>query len=357
MRVNGRKCAADLCFLVPVLFFTMLASAQLSSPVSGSLSEPLDTNIYGLDSGVAPTTSSTITPGANSLLTPDEHVLPYDAIGASIVATPLNPSLSQSSAVGRLPFQVDNSLRDASIITELHSGQPGNIVDSINRKSIKLGASQPQSSWSTVNSSSRSSLGSLPGISASGLSGTSMRQRSFWSVGSTSAALRINPPDPSPTSQQSGKALKDTNGISLQDKKLSGQSERDSGPQPEKARDYSRSPLEKVAADQGSIDTSASPFDLDKRNFLNPDITSASSPHKTSMRGTSTSSTSRVQSGSFARRSSGLLEQRKTPDARDRRASNNASRATNLGADQVGKPKWHNPVLQQMEDKANSARQ
>lgn len=363
MRLNGRKCAAGICLLVAVLFFTMLASAQLSSPVSNPLAAPLDTNLDGLDSSVAPTTSSTITPGANNLLTPDEHLLPYDAIGASLVATPLNPSLSQSSVVGRAPFQVDNSLRDASIITGFHSTQLGSIVDTISRKSIRPGASSlPQSSWSSVSSSSRSSLGSLLGKSASGLNGSSIGQQSFWKVGGNAAALMTNPPDQSlQTSQQSGKALKDTNDISLQNERQSGQNGHDSGPQLERERDYSRSPLEKLATeDQGSVDTSASPFDsLDKQSFLSPDITSPSSLHKTPTRGTSALLTSRAQSGPFTRRSSGLLDQGKTLGTRDQRRSNTMSRSTKLssGAEQVGKPKWHNPILQQMETEANSARQ
>jgi hypothetical protein len=359
MRVNGRKCAADLCFLVPVFFFTMLASAQLSSPVSGSLSEPLDTNIYGLDSGVAPTTSSTITPGANNLLTPDEHVLPYDAIGASVVASPLNPSLSQASVVGRLPFQVDNSLRDASIITGLHFVQPGIIVDFIARKSAKPGVpALPQSSWLNESTSTQSSLESLRGKSISGPVGSSMSEQSSWRAGGTSAALILNPPDRSlQTSQQSGKSPKGTKDISLQ--KQSAQSGHDSGPQPEKARDYSRSPLEKTATGQDSVDPSASPFDrLDTQNFFNPDIISTSSPHKASTKGMSTSFTSRAQPGSFTRRSSGLPERRMTPGTRDRGISNSMARLTKLSeTGQVQKPKWHNPILQQMETEANSARQ
>ena len=363
MRLNGRKCAADICGLVLVFFVTILASAQLSSPVSGSLSEPLDTNIYGLNSNVAPTTSSTITPGANNLLTPDEHVLPYDAIEASVIASPLNPSLSQSSyVVGRIPFQVDNSLRDASIITGLHFVQPGIVVDYIARKSAKMGASTlPQSSWLNGSTSTQSSLESLRGQSISGLVGSSISQPSSWRAGGSSAAMMINPPDQfMQTSQQSGKALKDMNGISLQNKKQSDQSGQDSGPQPETARDYSRSPVEKAPTDKGSVDTSASPFgDLENQSFLSPDITSPSFTHKAPTRGTSSSFTSRAQSGSFTRRSSRLLEQEKTLGTRDQRISNSMSRSTRLysGAGQMEKPKWHNPVLQQMENEANSARQ
>ncbi len=364
MRLNGRKCAANICLLVPVIFFATIASAQLSSSVGGSLSDPLDINIYGPDSSVAPTTSSTIEPGANSLLTPDEHVLPYDAIGASIIATPLSPAVTQSYAVSRVPFQVDNALRDASIITGLHTAQPSNVVDIIARKAGKQGASSlPQSSWSTGGTSSLSSIASLRGKSTLGLNGSSITQQSSWKAGGASAALIINPPDQVlQTGQQPGNALKDTNGPNLQNKNQNDQSEHNSGPQPEKARDYSRSPLEKLAADDQDpiIDTSASPFgSLDKKSFLDPDITSISSPHKAPTGGAATSFTGRTQSGSLMQKSSGLLDRGAKPRTRDRGISNTMSRSTKLSPDtgHAEKPKWHNPILQQMEAEANSVRQ
>lgn len=352
MRLNGRKLAANTCLLLSAILFTMLASTQLSSQVGGPVSAPLDTDLNGLNSNVAPIPSSTIEPGANSLLTPDEHVLPYDAIGASIVATPLNP-VTLSNALSRVPFQVDSSLRDASIITGLHPAPTGGIVDIITRKSAKSGASSlRQSSRLNFSASTQSSLASLHGNS-SGFNSSSTSQQSFWRVGASSPVVQA--------SQQSGTASSDINELSLQNKNRVSQAGYNSAPRGKKERDYSTSPLEKVAtADQGSTDTSASPFGgLDQKSFLDPDITSPVYPHKASTRRAATLFTGRSQSGSFTRRSYGFPDRGTKLGMRDRGTSNKMSGLTNLspGTRQAGKPKWHNPILQQMEAEANSVRQ
>jgi hypothetical protein len=186
MRLSCGKLLTTAFLFALAIFCISLGNAQRSSSLGGSVSAPPDTNLSGLTSTVAPIPSTVIEPGANNFLTPEEHVSPYDAVGASIIATPLSPAVIQSYVVSRVPFQVDNSLRDASIVTGLHHVQPVNIVDIIARKSQGSGfSSAPQPlSLSNVDQMSTQSLRSMRAKSASELNSTSINQQSFWKVGS-----------------------------------------------------------------------------------------------------------------------------------------------------------------------------
>jgi len=353
------KLLSVACLFVFAAFNSALGNAQLSTSVGGSVSEPLDTNLNGLSSTVAPIPSSTIEPGANSLLTPDERVLPYDAIGASIIATPLSPAVTQSYVVSRVPFQVDNSLRDASIVTGLHPAQPVNIVDIIARKSQGSGfSSAPQSlSLSNVGTLSTQSLRSMLGKSASELNSTSINQQSFWRVGSAlPVASTLNPTDQPPQTsiQQSEKVLN-------RDKKPGDQAESTFGPQPvEHVQDSSRSPLEKTPVDnQDTVDLSAGPFDnLEKKSFLSPDITATPSQYRGSRKTGMTSFSDRTQSEPFMRRQAELSELRTMRQMKDQKTTGTDSRSKKQipSIGQARKPRWHNPILQQMENEASSAR-
>src|ERR1700758_5129408 len=130
MKLKHTKLASTVCFPALAMVYSAIACAQLST----SLSQPLDTNLNGLDSTVAPTPSTQIESGANNLMTLDEHILPYDAIGASIVATPLDPSTTQYFAISRMPFQVDSTVKDVTIITGQHPRSAINLVDVISRR-------------------------------------------------------------------------------------------------------------------------------------------------------------------------------------------------------------------------------
>jgi hypothetical protein len=348
MRFCGRLLAAARLFVF-VTFYIALGHAQLSTSLGGSVSEPLDTNLNGLSSTVAPIPSSTIEPGANSLLTPDEHILPYDAIGASIIATPLSPAVTQSYVLSRVPFQVDNSLRDASIITGLHPAQPINIVDVIAGKSHGS---------ANVGALSTLSLRSTRDKSASELKSTSITQQSFWKVGSAlSAASMLNPIDQLPQGpiQQSGKFL-------TRDAKQKSQNESRFGiHQPvEHVEDSSRSPLEKMPVDsEDTVGLSASPFDnLEQKSFLSPDITATPSQYNGSRKRGMTLFSDRAQSESFMHRQAELSQLRPTRQMKDQKTAGTDSRTkkpvSSIG--QATKPRWHNPILQQMENDTSSAR-
>ena len=185
----------NLCFAMLGMLCTIFAGAQ----ISGSLSQPLDSNL----SAVAPTTSTEIEPGANSLLTPDEHVLPYDSIGASLNATLLSADVTQYNTLSRMPFQIDNSIRDATLATGLHTQTPINVVELIGRSAVRTGSSSSlQTSSSLVNPFSTSAASSLEGKSAllgSGLKSGVNTAASTWRIGSMGSSLAIDPLPPPPT--------------------------------------------------------------------------------------------------------------------------------------------------------------
>jgi hypothetical protein len=353
----------NLCFAMLGMLCTLFAGAQ----VSGSLSQPLDSNL----STVAPTTSTEIEPGASNLMTPDEHVLPYDSIGASLSATPISADITQYNALSRMPFQIDNSIRDATLATGLHAQIPINVVELIGRSAARTGSSSSslQSSSSLINPFSTSAASSLEGKSAligSGLKVGANAPVSSWRIGSMGSSLAIDPlpPPPTPpaplklvgeeTSQEKGK----TTGKSGSGKGSGSGSGKDAGSSPaDQDQDYSRSPLEAVTSSSGGLEggtqNSASPFkQLDQENFLNPDITSASSRPGTSP---SSSYQSSLRSSSMNSRKSLLSGHSLNSQNGTNPISPDEARLMrhNLSEQRSKRKKWHNPILQQMEDNAN----
>ena len=392
----------NLCFAMLGTLCTIFAGAQ----ISGSLSQPLDSNL----SAVAPTTSTEIEPGANSLLTPDEHVLPYDSIGASLNATLLSADVTQYNTLSRMPFQIDNSIRDATLATGLHTQTPINVVELIERSAVRTGSSSSlQTSSSLVNPFSTSAASSLEGKSAlmgSGLKSGVNTAASTWRIGSMGSSLAIDPLPPPPTppaplklvgeetpqgnekaTGQSGSGNVSGNRYGSGSANASGSryssrsgnrpgsgsgngsgsgSGQDAGSSPaDQEQDYSRSPLETVTSSSGSSEgetqNSSSPFkQLGQESFLNPDITSASPRPRTSSSSYQSSSyQSSLRSSSMNSRKSLLsghsLSSENSENGTNPRISPDEARLMkhNLSDQRSKRKKWHNPILQQMEDNAN----
>lgn len=366
----------DLCFAMLGMLCTIFAGAQ----VSGTLSQPLDSNL----SAAAATTSSVIEPGANSLVTPEEHVLPYDSIGASLSATPLSADVTQYNTLSRMPFQIDNSIRDATMATGLHTQVPFNVVELIGRSAARTGSSSSlQTSSALVNPFSTSSASSHEGKSA--LMGSNLKfsvntPTSSWRIGSMGSALAIDPLPPPPTppaplklvgeeTPQGNEKTGQSKSGNVSGSRYSGRSgnrsgsgsNQDAGSSPaDQDQDYSRSPLETVESSPaaGGTQSNSSPFkQLGQESFLNPDITSASprsgtsfssyqsSSYQSSLRSSSMNSRKSMLSGHSLNSENGTNPPISPDEARLMRH--------NLSEQRSKRKKWHNPILQQMEDNAN----
>jgi hypothetical protein len=338
-------------------------------------------------------------------MTPDEHVLPYDSIGASLNATPLSADVTQYNTLSRMPFQVDNSVRDVTLATGLHPQVPLNVVDLLGRSAARTGSSSSlQTSSSLVNPFSTSSASSLEGKPA--LTGSDLKfgvntPASSWRIGSMGSTLAINPlpPPPTPpaplklvgeenpqgndktTTGQSGSGNASGSRYSSRPANASGNryssrsgnrsgsgSGQDAGSSSaDQEQDYSRSPLETVTSSSGGFEgetqNSTSPFkQLGQESFLNPDITSASPRPRTS------SSSYQSQSSSYqSSLRSSYMNSRKSLLSGHSLNSENLENGTNppispdearlmkhsLSEQRSKRKKWHNPILQQMEDNAN----
>lgn len=356
MKQRNRVSTATLHFLVLLMLCSSFALAQLSTSVSGSLSSPLDNDLSGLDSNVAPIPTSQIEPGANNLMTPDERALPFDAIGASLEATLMTPALTQFNPLSRVPFQLDTTVKDVAFATGLHPLAPLVVVDVIPRRTVSLNSSQ--SSASSFNHLSTTLAGQLPGSTASGVNSilsSAITLQSSWKAGSTTApSLMINPLQSStePTQPLVQPSSSTTDGGVLLDKKSKDKrgtvgSDLRLTKQPQ---DYSRSPLEAPTDQERLASASESPFaSLNQRNFLNPDITSASAHLNSSTRKTDRSLTVRSRLENRPRTTAQL---RNREMLREQPQLMKQSSRT----EQTSRPKWHNPILQQMEDGTNPKR-
>ncbi|QNI33814.1 hypothetical protein H7849_07825 [Alloacidobacterium dinghuense] len=382
MKFHGRKLSTALCVALLAIACTRLASAQLSTSVGDSLTLPLDYNLDGLNSAVAPTTSSAIEPGATNLMTPDEHQLPFDAIGASIVATPLNPSVTQLFTVSRVPFQLDSSIKDSTLLTGQHPRMPIEIVESVTRKTNGMGFSSD--SLKTAASSFGRSLPTLT-LSLSPLSGTQpgatgvpspiIYPQSSWRAGAggVSSVLASNPAQivghtrqPSSLSENS-----DVSGATIhrdttqENASVNTSSLLSTAPSVDTRINTSRSPLETVTSlNPDSSSKLADPFgSFGEKSFLNPDIT-LSTLHRNSTKGTRTSGNARSAFASSTQTRSQFSTLGQSEFARSRSGINGTNLSTRESAitgaesrrmqsfseQQAKRPKWHNPILQQMED-------
>ena len=376
MKPDVHEFRRSVCLAVLGILCTTFAGAQVSTSLSG----PLDSNLSGLDSNVSPIPTNEIVPGANNVGTPDEHILPYDAIGASLAATPLSPAITQYNAIIRVPFQVDVSLRDSTILTGLHQQVPTNVVDVIGRSSARSGSSSSIESKINLTTSGTSPLQGGPALQGgSWTAGGSIIPASSWRAGSMGSATAMNSMLPAPTTQPpTSSHLVGEDASSPQTVvEQSNTGGKATSQQVDKPQDYSRSPLEKVESSLGenpdATQSSASPFrQLDQGSFLNPDVTlshpstssyhSSSSYQSTSSYHSSSSYQSTSSYHSSTRRQSSILNARKNLIVGNSRNSGNrlnpsisndeARLMRQTSRDQAKKNKWHNPILQQMEDNA-----
>lgn len=361
MKLNIKTLSARACFWALPLLSTAFAGAQLSSPSGGTLSQPLGSNSNAVESSVAPIPSSEIEPGASSLLTPAEHILPYDAIGASLEATPLSPSVIQYNLLTRVPFQVDNSLQDAYVVTGLHAPATINIVDEIRRKPDQLGFApslQPPASTFSLSPMNQLALPAEKTLSgASSVLRSAPYQQSFWKVGSTVFGPAIDPLQPTlQTNQSPGSPVTSALNNTLLKKKQKDQIEKNylASHTADQPQGYTTSPIEAFAIkDRGSVDMAPSPFvSLDKNSFLNPDIILATSGRNASARRRASSATQlRVGSEHLEPEASGLMRAQGVTRTESRLMKESSS------TKQPTKPRWHNPILQKMDNDPNSVHQ
>ena len=377
------------------LICTASASAQLSTTLGDNFSLPLDNNLNGLDSAVAPGIVYEVAPGALNLMTPDEHLLPYDAIGASIVATPLNPSVTQLFVVSRIPFQLDNSVRDSTMLTGQLPRLPIDIVETLRRRTgnTEFGSLSPKLPASTFSSAlpSRNALPSLSPVGMTPPGGSSILSRtvypqSSWRAGSGNSAnvaaeLDINSAQIQSTQPSGQVSDSNSSGAShLLDQERSNRSAMYANGSPlsenrrqaypsgsqlsQQPSDNSRSPLESVAVmGTDSAGLSENPLEsFGQKSLLNPDITLAAQ-RRSSTKKTRTSLNTRAESSSWqspspfaARTQSDPLRSRRTPsgsimamrEADVTRADARRMKQSSIGQ-QANKSRWHNPILQQME--------
>ena len=335
--------------ILGLVMFAALCASFAKAQLSTSVSQPLDSNLYGQNVNVAPTPSSEIEPGANDLLTPEERQLPYDALGASIIATALDPTVIQYYGLSRTPYQVDNSVRDSTQLTGQRQRSPINVVEVISQRTSGLESSTQLQASSYQGASSLSSatgFGNKMFPLASGLMGQGAVLTSSWKAGSSSS----QPPAHLFLSSAENAVSSSTPAVNAMQKpgrllhRQSGSNTAKSQIQTQR-RDYSKSPLEASEAsdyeNQAIADTSASPFrDLGQTSFLNPDITQPAL-HPRNSREERTSFSTLQNTGSLGRFNN------PAPGATDIEGRLLRQRGESR---KTRKPKWHNPILELMEN-------
>ena len=345
-----------LYLVVVTMACAPLARAQLST----SLSSPLDTDLNGLDSNVAPIPSGEIEPGAGNLQTPEERQLPYDAIGASVVATMMDPTITQYYGITRTPYQLDSSVRDATQLTGQHQRIPLNITEMIHRPVGGMDASTRLKSAAAVAYSTNSFIVSGAGV------GTAIGAPINTLAPGDSIGMANLPsssyPFPPPTAQPSTPATTSTattaGGIPKQQRNRAQALNSSSGNGPQQPvaqeRDYSLSPLERVdTSSLQPVPEADSPFrDLGQTSFLNPDITLSAPRQSNSNYGQKNKSP--YTTSSRIGNSTSKLNQLQRYDMTVSRAEERLLlRQQGLDMRRAKKPKWRNPILQQMEDESN----
>jgi len=363
--------SAMFCFLAVALVHAPFVAAQLST----SLSSSLDTDLNGLDSSVAPIPSSEIEPGANNLAAPEDRQLPYDALGASVVATTMDPTVNQYSTITRTAYQLDSTVRDVTQLTGLHQHLPTSIIDVIAAKGESIGTSTQfriDSSLASVRSgapgiSLASSFGikknivSPPAASANSLN---LSRQTETPAGSAAVSTPYALPSAMPlngSATESGDKSKDSTSqadSTLQAHKRSdtrrGNGSGSASPRSEEQsqdqnqnQDYSRSPLERIDISSTELVQEAdNPFrDLGETSFLKPDITLTSSSRQPK-------SKPAYKTPSHNDNASARL---KSPTRETHLSSAEARllKRQEPGMSRPKKPKWRNPILQQMEEVSN----
>lgn len=357
MKLRCGKLITGICLIAATLFCAEIARAQLSGSVGGSLSPSLDSNLNGMGSSAAPTPSNTIELGANNLMTPAERILPYDPTGASIMSTLMSPWPMQFYQPSRTPYQVDNSLKDVTIVTGLHPPLPLNITDVITRKSDKFRSSS-QSLSSVTNLPVAATIPPAEPQSAGSNVQEGMEPQSFWRVGASATVTAINPvqpfSEPTPTSEQPSNSTAD-NKTSIKKKPKIPLDEMTSMPGSTSAAppDYSRSPLEASYEDRSAASVTGGPFrSLDQSSFLDVGISARSLRRNTS-------STRQKAANLFGDQTQLTTQARISDTIHDQNMNTAQSRLAkhSVKTEQTKRPKWHNPILQQMENNAVSGKQ
>lgn len=353
---------------------TTIVNAQLSTSLGGGgpLSAPLDSDLNGLDSTVAPIPSSTIEPGANNLLNPDSRELPYDAIGASIDATLMSPSATQfyPLLLSRSAYQLDTQQKDATRFTGLHTQIPANIIDVITRKPEWLGSSAVASSFAQKPAfSANSLLARFSQGSRSARQLSEMRGNLSGTLGQQSSVGGSTPIGGSATSPAMPDSLQLSQGTAqMQMRQSANANNRNdlllgNGATPKSGGRTSSShlvaepdkpdisPLESPSfGNLPTMTVGESPFEnLSQGNFLTPDITRIARPRYGREKGGTFSDRARSENSTVLQSGfplSGMKNQEISPGA-SRLMKLSSSKKVERG------PKWHNPILQQMETGSN----
>lgn len=363
----------------------ILAQDSLSAPVSQYLSAS--------DTDVAPSGSTVIVPGANNLLSPDDRKPVLDATKSDIFATKMNPLDLTSYVVGKTATQLDGSLKDMTTLIGSSGATQREASIRTNAISSFTGVKPPDFASSFSVSSTRK-------LQSANLADTSSALRSTWMAGSKSAMASPGlaaAPAASTTSTNEDAKTADTafgtesgNASETGPLKLVGEegpiektaaeehkpgeilslkrkaSSAQTAPE-QPMRDFSMSPLEKAdpssEQNQDAAKEDASPFkNLDAVSFLKPDIFSRSAQPAPSLYPSSENDqqqSSRLNRLKAKYKSSRIRSREKTTDS-----SNLNSQLDAMGLERESRSeqrlqrkqqlKWHNPILQEMEENASS---
>ena len=367
--MNRARIAVSCQFALLALIFLKVspAMAQVSAPVSG----PVSNNLDQATSQIAPETSTEIEPGASSLVLTDNQTIPFDSIGASLSSTLMSPDQDFATQLRQPLTTVDTSIRDATYIMGVKPRLPYNVVDRIDRRAMQSGsmpaAPSLMSSFTAGNTAVGGMTGSFsltPGVSAASALSGNIANRIGAVPAILSASTRArgsaqpgNGTIPGPNDaelqsaarkmQQKRQALFPSSGVGSSG---SGAGASDNSIMPD---DPSRSPLE-VSLETLPSDTSQSPLEMGPdESFLHPDIMRPFSPQSIGARGghRGQNANDRRLNDSFDHshtfgNSSNSFE---SAEARLRsRLSSRAQRSLDLDSTRI-KPKWHNPLLQNLD--------
>jgi hypothetical protein len=396
------------------LLGVLAAAPMLPLYAQDSISGPVSQNLSQSNTTVAPTSSTEIVPGANNLLNPDDRKPVPDSTGSDIRATTMSPIDVTSYVVGSSATQVDGALKDSSnlsgsllqaLIGRLGKGQAGTnsalATSTANSFSSTLHAENLSSF--TVSTTKNALPSNQPGETAIG---------SSWRVGTSSSSLsagmlagingnktadNINksnqPSVPGSVSDNASmenepKTLKVVGEQDTVEKTAAARSERapgkiasshvrssaapsasaDANGDATQALKSSQSPLERAdisEQDSEKVKEDAGPFkNLASENFLDPDIFA-----KTVQNGSSTYSSS-TRNQRNENQSSSRLDRLRSSSRRSRREGEERTSATDDQFDQTRtmsrserrlqkerRPRWHNPILQQMEEENTASTQ
>ena len=358
------------------------AFAQLSAPLSSGVSGPLDQNLNGLDSEVSPIPSTEVVPGANNLMNGDEHTLPFDSVGASVFSTTMNPFTTTSTVVSNAQSQVDGLLKDSTHLTSgsslLSSGRSSTGI--LGSKSTPFAASSPSSlpAAKLTISASIFSISTKAAKENSGERGEKVQGLSLpMSNGSNLSSTRVNRANATSTVEDtnSGSASdrdSDTGKGSTAKKRRAGtihtanrESSGDQTSPDQQPRDFSISPLEQTQRYGDQDQSSSSSKDkghfrsLATSSFLSPDIFSSTlQPRQATTNQNQLSNEQKLYGMhdlSSSQLRAAMRKQKRTGGVKD-----TSSQLGGIGQlsqtrsqrrlQRQQRPKWHNPILQQMEN-------